>query len=112
MNNTALGTPTLPFPAGGGGLGGGGCRSSHCRDPRVEPGEQRRSAPSPPPQPCTLHIVHQPVGIVLDWPDRAGLLGVAQPNLCLEHLGRTCTPVGRPRRKSGGRLRFERQYRD
>jgi hypothetical protein len=32
--------------------------------------------------------------------------------LCLEHLERTCTPAGRPRRKSRGRLRFERQYRD
>jgi hypothetical protein len=32
--------------------------------------------------------------------------------LCFEHLKRTCTPAGRPRRKSRGRLRFERQYRD
>jgi hypothetical protein len=29
-----------------------------------------------------------------------------------EHLERTCAPAGRPRRKSRGRLRFERQYRD
>ncbi len=32
--------------------------------------------------------------------------------LCFEHLERTCTPAGRPQRKSRGRLRFERQYRD
>ena len=32
--------------------------------------------------------------------------------LCFEHLKRTCTPAGRPRRKSRGRLRLERQYRD
>jgi len=32
--------------------------------------------------------------------------------LCFEHLERTCTPAGRPRRKSRGRLRLERQYRD
>ena len=32
--------------------------------------------------------------------------------LCFEHLKGTCAPAGRPRRKSRGRLRFERQYRD
>ena len=32
--------------------------------------------------------------------------------LCFEHLEKTCTPAGRPRRKSCGRLRLERQYRD
>src|SRR6266478_8322765 len=32
--------------------------------------------------------------------------------LCLEHLKRTCASAGRPRRKSRGRLRLERQYRD
>src|SRR6516225_9351729 len=31
---------------------------------------------------------------------------------CFEHPKGTCTPTGRPRRKSRGRLRFERQYRD
>src|SRR6266446_6249387 len=31
---------------------------------------------------------------------------------CFEHLKGTCAPAGRPRRKSRGRLRFERQYRD
>jgi hypothetical protein len=51
------------------------------------------------------------VGIV-DWSDRAGLPGVALESPCFEHLKRTCTPAGRPRRKSRGRLRFERQYRD
>ena len=54
---------------------------------------------------------HWLVGIV-DWPDRAGLPGVARESPCFEHLERTCTPAGRPRRKSCGRLRFERQYRD
>jgi len=32
--------------------------------------------------------------------------------LCFEHLEGTCAPAGRPRRKSRGRLRLERQYRD
>ncbi len=32
--------------------------------------------------------------------------------LCFEHLKGTCAPAGRPRRRSRGRLRFERQYRD
>ena len=32
--------------------------------------------------------------------------------LCFEHLKGTCAPAGRPRRKSRGRLRLERQYRD
>src|SRR6266850_7759139 len=32
--------------------------------------------------------------------------------LCFEHLEGTCAPAGRPRRKSRGRLRFKRQYRD
>src|SRR5215470_7057728 len=37
---------------------------------------------------------------------------IARWGICFEHLERTCTPAGRPRRKSRGRLRFERQYRD
>src|ERR1700674_5518992 len=61
--------------------------------------------------PCTLQSGYWLVGIV-DWPDRAGLPGVAHESPCFEHLERTCTPAGRPRRKSRGRLRFERQYRD
>jgi hypothetical protein len=61
--------------------------------------------------PCTLQSGYRLVGIV-DWPDRAGLPGVAHESPCFEHLERTCTPAGRPRRKSRGRLRFERQYRD
>jgi len=51
------------------------------------------------------------VGIV-DWSSRAGLPGVARESQCFKHLERSCTPAGRPRRKSRGRLRFERQYRD
>src|SRR5260370_28933234 len=61
--------------------------------------------------PCTLQSGYWLVSIV-DWPDRAGLPGVAHESLCFEHLERTCTPAGRPRRKSRGRVRFERQYRD
>src|SRR5260370_38662799 len=61
--------------------------------------------------PCTLQRGYWLVGIV-DWPDRAGLPGVARESPCFEHLERTCTPAGRPRRKSRGRLRLERQYRD
>jgi hypothetical protein len=61
--------------------------------------------------PCTLQSGYRPVGVV-DWSDRAGLPGVALESPCFEHLKRTCTPAGRPRRKSRGRLRFERQYRD
>src|SRR5713101_3040086 len=49
--------------------------------------------------PCTLQSGYWLVGIV-DWPDRAGLPGVAHESLCFEHLERTCTPAGRPRRKS------------
>ena len=51
------------------------------------------------------------VGIV-DWSSRAGLPGVARESQCFKHPERSCTPAGRPRRKSRGRLRFERQYRD
>jgi len=61
--------------------------------------------------PCTLQGGYRLVGIV-DWPDRAGLPGVALESPCFEHLERTCAPAGRPRRKSRGRLRLERQYRD
>src|SRR5205807_3214622 len=61
--------------------------------------------------PCTLQSGYWLVGIV-DWPDRAGLPGVACESPCFEHLERICTPAGRPRRKSRGRLRLERQYRD
>jgi hypothetical protein len=61
--------------------------------------------------PCTLQGGYWLVGIV-DWPDRAGLPGVALESPCFEHLERTCAPAGRPRRKSRGRLRLERQYRD
>jgi hypothetical protein len=57
-------------------------------------------------KPCTLKSGYWLVGIV-DWPDRAGLPGVARESPCFEHLERTCTPAGRPRRKSRGRLRLE-----
>src|SRR4029077_20660511 len=56
--------------------------------------------------PCTLQGGYWLVGIV-DWPDRAGLPGVALESPCFEHLEGTCAPAGRPRRKSRGRLRFE-----
>ena len=36
------------------------------------------------------------VGIV-DWPNRAGLPGVAQESPCFEYLERTSAPAGRPR---------------
>src|SRR5712671_5714217 len=61
--------------------------------------------------PCTLQGGYRLVRIV-DWPDRAGLPGVALESPCFEHLERTCAPAGLPRRKSRGRLRLERQYRD
>ena len=37
--------------------------------------------------------------------------GVTKRPLCFEHLGGTCAPAGRLRRKSSGRSRSERQYR-
>ena len=61
--------------------------------------------------PCTLQSGYWLVGIV-DWPNRAGLPGVARESCVFEHLKRTCAPAGRLRRKSRRRLRFKRQYRD
>src|SRR5262245_16635555 len=46
----------------------------------------------------------------VDWSSRAGVSGVARESQCFKHLERSCTPAGRSRRKSRGRLRFERQY--
>src|SRR5712672_1030407 len=40
--------------------------------------------------PCTLQSGYWLVGIV-DWPDRAGLPGVAHESPCFEHLERTCS---------------------
>jgi hypothetical protein len=61
--------------------------------------------------PCTLQSGYWLVDIV-DWSSRAGRPGVARESPCSEHLERSSAPAGRPRRKSRGRLRFERQYRD
>jgi hypothetical protein len=79
-----------------------------CHPPagRRPPGRDLPSA-----APCTRHEVRSSVCGV-DCSDRAGLPRAAHRPLCPERLGGTRASAGRPRRKSGGESRRERQYRE
>ena len=72
-----------------------------------------RIASASPDAPGPMVRILVPFKAVIGWSAKPGRPTGSSPRiLCFEHLERTCTPAGRPRRKSRGRLRFERQYRD